>query len=329
MNKRIELPLVEPIYSTYQYQGAGGAIIKNNPSIRNWYLNEAIILTCTTKFLTGFTTPEMEIENSEWWNVPYIEKKWYNTRFINRHVNEIIRNMLNEDYYVDFMGVDDYYIEGKSWYRERHFGHDGLICGYDQDKKTYTIYSYDVNWIYRKFEISQKSFSAGRQAMIKNGDYPNLCLLKPSLDIVKLEPEVILNRLLEYLDPSSNNKPVIEEEIVRGIKVHDYLSIYIDELYDGMIPYDRLDRRIFRLIWEHKKAMCERLYKVENLLQLDNEISSKYNQIVSIADTMRMLYASHHLKRRDSLLPIIKKKLIEVKNEEEKLLREFLYKAKG
>ena len=70
MNKRIELPLVEPIYSTYQYQGAGGAIIKNNPSIRNWYLNEAIILTCTTKFLTGFTTPEKEIENSEWWNVP-------------------------------------------------------------------------------------------------------------------------------------------------------------------------------------------------------------------------------------------------------------------
>ena len=38
--KKIELPLVEPLYSTYHYQGPGTAVLVNNPSIRNWYLNQ-------------------------------------------------------------------------------------------------------------------------------------------------------------------------------------------------------------------------------------------------------------------------------------------------
>ena len=60
--KKIELPLVEPLYSTYHYQGPGTATLVNNPSIRNWYLNQVMILTCTRKFLNGFTTPQIRMQ---------------------------------------------------------------------------------------------------------------------------------------------------------------------------------------------------------------------------------------------------------------------------
>ena len=86
---------------------------------------------------------------------------------------------------------------------------------------------------------------------------------------------------------------------------------------------------MFRLIWEHKKAMLERLRLLESTLSLDNEISKGYEAIVKEADTMRMLYASHHMKRRDSVLPIIAKKLRIVKEEEKALLTELLQKTKG
>ena len=85
MNKEkhmIELPLIEPLYSTYHAQGTGTSTLTNNPSIRNWYLNEVMNITCTTKFLTGFTTPEINIENSAWDYNPYIEMKLYNMEFI-------------------------------------------------------------------------------------------------------------------------------------------------------------------------------------------------------------------------------------------------------
>ena len=64
--KRVELTLVEPMYSTYHIQGPGTAILASNPSIRNWYLNEVFILMCTKKFLSGYTTPEIDIFNSNY-----------------------------------------------------------------------------------------------------------------------------------------------------------------------------------------------------------------------------------------------------------------------
>ena len=83
------------------------------------------------------------------------------------------------------------------------------------------------------------------------------------------------------------------------------------------------------MIWEHKRLMLERLQKIESALEADDEISGKYAKVVSLADNMRMLYASHHMKRRDSLLPIIRKKLINVKETEVNLLSEFVDKFGG
>ena len=44
MNKYAELPIIAPIYSTYHYQGDASAVINDNPSIRNWFLNNNLIL---------------------------------------------------------------------------------------------------------------------------------------------------------------------------------------------------------------------------------------------------------------------------------------------
>lgn len=41
----------------------------------------------------------------------------------------------------------------------------------------------------------------------------------------------------------------------------------------------------------------------------------------------RMFYASYHMKRRDSLIPVMKNNLMEIRNEEEILLRSFVKKS--
>ena len=90
-----------------------------------------------------------------------------------------------------------------------------------------------------------------------------------------------------------------------------------------------MDRRVFRIIWEHKKVMYERIKLIESELSLDTEISEAYKNVVKEADNCRTLYASHHMKRRDVSLPIIQKKLLSVKAREQELLEELLRKAKG
>ena len=61
---------------------------------------------------------------------------------------------------------------------------------------------------------------------------------------------------------------------------------------------------------------------------MDHSISENYLSVVREADNCRMLYAAHHMKQRNSVLPIIKKKLFALKEKEQKLLTELLEKAK-
>ncbi|MBE6604923.1 MAG: hypothetical protein E7639_04375 [Ruminococcaceae bacterium] len=329
MKKKIELPLVEPLYSTYPCQGAGTAVLINNPSIRNWYLNQVMILTCMRKFLNGFTTPEIGVVESSWVANPYLDKKWHNMQFMEGHTHFVIRKLLDEGYYVYFTGIDDYYVEGKSWYHERHFDHDGCICGYDQENKTYCIYSYDQNWIYQKFWTTQKSFDAGRKALFKKKRYGNICGIKPKGEQIAFSHETALKKIAEYLDSNLEKYPETEEGAVYGIVVHDYIAKYVGKLYDGSIPYEKMDRRVFRMIWEHKKVMLERVKLIEDALSLDHSLSDAYTSVVREADNCRMLYAAHHMKQRNSVLPIIQKKLMSLKEKEKKLLENLLEATKG
>ena len=163
--------------------------------------------------------------------------------------------------------------------------------------------------------------------MFERGIYGSLCALKPGEDQVEFSVETALNGIVDYLDSDLVKYPEEDDGNARGIVVLAYIAKYVDKLFDGSIPYSRMDRRVFRLIWEHKKVMLERVDKIEQVLQLNTEISDKYKLLVSEADTMRMLYAAHHMKRRDSVLPIIKNKLLKLMERERELLTLLVEKA--
>lgn len=327
--KKIELPIIEPLYSTYHYQGPATASIVSNPSIRNFYLNQIMLLTCTRKFLNGFTTPEITVSSSSWNQSPYLDKKHFDMKFLQGHTNFVIRKLIDEGYYVCFDIIDDYYIEGKTWHGIRHFDHDGCICGYNQDDKTFCIYAYNKNWVYQKFWTPQSSFEKGRISMFKNNMYGFICGIKPKNDIVAFSYECALKKIAEYLDSSIEKYPETNEGLVYGTAVHDYIARYVGKLYDGSIPYERMDRRVFRMIWEHKKAMLERIEAIERSLHLDSSTSEAYRDVVREADNCRMLYAAHHMKQRNSTLPLIQKKLMTLKERERAILKTLIEKSKG
>ncbi len=320
MGDIVELPLLEPMYSTYHNQGAATAVIANNPSVRIWNLNEIMNLTCSRKFLKGFTTPELTIPGASFQYNPSLENEWFFSKYLKGYINMIIRQLIDKGLYVAFDGVDDYYIEGKSWYKKRHFLHDGLICGYNLKEKTYCIYAYDSNWVYKKFWISQESFNKARVSAAKQGKMMFICGIKPKDEIFKLSPSRIKNNLEDYLNSDLEKYPFEGDGNVYGIVIHEYLAKYISKLIDGSIPYERMDWRIFRTVWEHKKVMLERIRAVENELGIDKTLGDEYEKLVSEADNIRMLFASHNMRRRDSVLPIIKKKLLQMSKAERSIL---------
>ena len=70
--------------------------------------------------------------------------------------------------------------------------------------------------------------------------------------------------------------------------------------------------------------MYERITCIESAFGNSHTLSTKYKSVVTAANTIRMWYASHHMKRRDTILPMIREKLMTLKKEEQKLLEELL-----
>ncbi|MBR6502634.1 MAG: hypothetical protein IKT42_04255 [Clostridia bacterium] len=327
MKKTVELPLIEPMYATY-HNGIVTACLADNITLRNAYLNEVGILVCNKKFLTGYTSPEINVEGTEIDDAFFLTKQWISMLPLKSQLNAVIRNLIDDGFYVHYSGVDDYFMDGKSWYEERHFSHDGTICGYNQEDKTFCIYAYDKDWVYRKFWVPQKSFDAGRKYAFEHGVNGSIWGMKPKGEKIEFSASKALILIKDYLDSNIKKYPEKGDGNVRGIVVHKYIVKYLDKLCDGSIPYEKMDWRVFRMIWEHKKVMLERIKCIENQLGMNSEISDEYKNIVDAANKMRMMYALLQTKKRESILQSLQIKLIILSDGEYKILKDLLKKVK-
>ena len=326
--KKVELPIIEPLLTTYHRQGSAYAIIGENPSAENWYLNNSVSLECNRKFLTGYTTPEITICKADLKNNPLILRSEIPIRYAAGHTCDIIRRMLDDGRYVYFTAIDDFYVKGKSWYNKRHFSHDGMIIGYDNSDKTFILYAYDENWKYRVFKTPCRGFEEGRKSMEKKFPDALIIGIKVSDKITELSVKTVRDEIKQYLDSDFVKYPVSEtNDKAKGIIVHEYIGMYIDRLINGDIPYEKTDRRVFRLIWDHKRLMEKRLSACLEKINVKSDIPEKYKSLVKEADNMRMLYAAHILKKKETVLPVIKQKLLKINQEEKIILNDFINKT--
>lgn len=326
MKKSKQLPIVVPRFSTYHYQLASGIPAAANPGLDNWFINNCVSLRCGRRFLDGFTTPEVNIEASDMKSMPYMEKVMVSGKFLDgKTAHDIICRMIDRDYYVYYDGVDDKPIKGKTFYGMWHFRHDGIICGYDDAEKTYTVAAYDSRWVCRPFKIRQSHFERGRKFYADRDLAGSFIALKADPDIIELDVPGITEKLREYLRSDITVYPESGRETVYGSAVHQYLAMYLDRLHDGRIPYGRKDKRILRVIWEHKKCMLQRLERMSLAPgQETSDAVKEYRRVVNIADNARLCYAKYVMKEDKSLLNTVRDKLLKVWKLEREILTRFL-----
>ena len=102
MKKTVELPLIEPMYATY-HNGIVTACLADNITLRNAYLNEVGILVCNKKFLTGYTSPEINVEGTEIDDAFFLTKQWISMLPLKSQLNAVIRNLIDDGFYVHYL----------------------------------------------------------------------------------------------------------------------------------------------------------------------------------------------------------------------------------
>ena len=326
MPESVSLPFCVPLFATTQGSAAPGLAMAGHPTAYNQMLNQCTSLSCTRKFIRGFTTPQVTFQRMSVVGMPCLENYYISFRYTRPYIKDIIKQMLDEGYYIYYSGVDDFYLPGKSWYGTRHMSHDGVICGYDETDGTYSIAAYDINWVYNLIRIPQECFLQGMDTMIEQKKYGHLLAYKVKDGEVKLDEKMILGYLKEYLSYEMEKFPIEEDGRVYGIAVQDFLAMYIGKLKDGSIPHEKMDWRALRPVWEHKKCMLDRILAIESKLEWDDTFSTEYKPLVEYADRIRMMYALYHKTARESILDGIAKGLLELKEKEKEILTRFVEK---
>lgn len=303
---RIDLPLCAPIYSVSHGQGSVTSILHDNISLRNWYLNNSMVLSVRDGNPGGLFRPNIDICQSGPEDNPYIERQEILLTFLDGAVCRVIKNMINKGYYVYFGAIDDYYMKGRSGYHKRHYLHDGLICGYDTVNKSYSIYAYDTDMKYRVFDMPQSCFERARKSSERMGFCGSLMAMKPMKMKIELDPYLIKNRIIEYLDPPLVKNNLEENETAYGIIAHKYLIKYIDVLYNCDSDAVNLNLQAFKMIIEHKLFMLERIKKVEEYFDINDSISTAYSEASDKAIQLWNLCLYSVIKSDKSKIPVMK-----------------------
>ena len=323
----VQLAYEYPWFAFTQGTAAPCIALRNHPTAYNAILNQCTTLSCSRRFLDGFTTPQVGIPRLNIHSFPCIERYGVALRFTHDRFREIVKKMLDEGFYIYFGGVDDYFLPGKSWYGIRHMSHDGILCGYDDNDGTYSVAAYDSDWVFRLIRIPQDCFREGLESGISQGWNGNLFAYRMRNGEIQPDEKQMLRYLKAHVDSDMDHFPLTERGNVEGIAVQGFLALYIEKLMDGSIPSDKMDWRVLRPVWEHKKCMLDRLILLETLHGWEPEFSSRYRPLVDAANRNRMMYAVYHKNRRPELLENVRKGLLDGKEQERAILCDFIRKT--
>lgn len=318
---RILLPYKEPLFLTYHYMASHGIVAGENPTGVRWFYNHATGLSCFEDFGKENPSPKLIATPHGVLADQNLETYIVNIWFCPEDAEKTVRSMLDAGYYVLFDHVDDYFIEGKSFYGTRHFYHDGLILGYDGEAETLTLAAYDSRWNYGVWQTPAQNFFHGVLAAAQSQEHPRFIAARTGSSPVALDLSLIAESFRSYLEPASVSEN--GRTRVSGLSVYEALIRYLEMLAQARIPHEKMDWRVMRLLWEHKKCVLGCLCDAENALSLGNGTSGAYRAVVQRCHLLRLEYAMYHEKEKESLLASMIRKLREVRETEELLLRAF------
>lgn len=326
MNTSNQLPFFVPDFASFHDTAIAELAYAKKPYAKMQLLNQRTELVCERDFLTGYSSPKIKIADANLYTFPYMHRHCVSMIYALPFYKEIIRKMIDTGSYIYMCGMDDFYFPGKSWFHEKHRLHDGIICGYDDGDNTFSLATYDKDWLFRHIRIPQESFVDSVKSAVEMGGTARLIAVVIKDKEITIDVPEILTRIKKYLASDLQEYPVDGSGTVKGMAVYDYLDIYFDKLLDESILHEMMDWRILRIIWEYRKGMLKRLRAVEENIQIDFSISTAYGDLVQETDRLRMLYALYHRKKKNTLLLSVKNGLLDLKAKEKDLLEQFTQK---
>lgn len=298
--------------NTFLYESLPLCVILAKPELYEWFLNHFVDLYLIDAIKNMYHT---------FHNIRYIEVQMhmrynrlqevliYNqleSRVINNKVNivDFVKANIDDGSYL-MVFLNEWAIPHKSTYHNRHWYHESLVYGYDDEQGVVYCISFNENQVFTSFEVDYHSFWDGFQLICNDpsdiSEYQRYTyLLKPreidySFDIVKFahQLENYLNDTTDLIDKYNFDLFDFPTECedwnyTFGAKIFDRWS----NILQTMQGKESLSYLEFHIVAEHKKLMLKRLeYIYEKHLKIEDmaEFIENYRLVVESFEKLRFL----------------------------------------
>lgn len=249
---------------------------------------------------------------------------------------DFVRKELREGMYVN-VHLDEFYVVEKDYYDKRHFVHENLIYGYDDEKQSFRAFGITKRQQTAGFEIPYEQFLVayekgklfyfcGAEYLEQEGYYPVIVYQIRGLGTYEFTEDIFIEKITAFLYPPAEE--MVENDVhVYGRNIYDWL------LQDLSGESDRgiVDFRVLHLLYEHKKCIKNRLEYLSQKGQLSDAcqyICDNMQTVIDDFQEIRLLYLKQLRKegKLESMNKVIEDS--EMKDTVAELLRESMEKEK-
>ncbi len=231
---------------------------------------------------------------------------------------ELNKSMIDSGHYINGE-YNEFYIRQKASYNKRHFEHDYLIFGYDDEKRVFKSAGYLADKKYSMFDIDYEDYL--RSVINAKTNLLFVHYIKYNQNIsVQLNTEKIKEELNNYL--GSKKDVTSPSDNIYGISAWNRLCEYVDQSNDD------LDFRFGRLFAEHKSLMLYRMNKLSELkaCNADNLIEQYRETVYSIAQQIHKLFIKYTISGDKKTKERIVEKIRSATEAESRIIEQFILK---
>lgn len=342
----MKLPISWPITETYQFSSFVMSIILSHDNTKNLYENNYINLFC-------LDTDQLWHMDLEFWDVTWEDFRKYGifemdlfsiNNFSSGALASFLRERIDQGNYLLLHMVDEFYLPYSEFYQNDHFVHDTYIYGYENEFFWVMAYSQ------KKLKQIKVSAMDIEQSLFSAKDYkPEVffCSLRPNQAIhVNVDYHRIKQSFYEYLGykkdfPQCNmqknsntnmltlvpSAPKHKDNYVYGNQIYTVLNNCIDAmLINHDFTHSPIDIRPFRLLWEHKRILQNRINYIITQYNMPKDILYSFEDVIAQANTLFMLAIKYDVTNQKKILESIISQVNLLREHETELLTFFLDK---
>lgn len=339
-----ELPFSWPITETYQFSSFVMSIILSHNNIKNSYENNYINLFC-------YKTKRIWDMDLEFWDVTWEDFRKYGIfemnlfsvdSFSQKTLASFLRERIDQGNYLLLHMVDEFYLPYSDVYQKKHYIHDTYLYGYEED--CFLVMAYKNNKLQQlkvlDSDIVQSVFSSKfykpevyfcslrpNQTVYVNVDYGRI---KQSFyDYLGIVGKETKRQMQNHVKSNMLNyvyyQTPFKENYVYGNQIYDVLNECMYEILKGFDSNpEKIDIRPFRLIWEHKRILHERIGYIASRYTISQDIVDSFGDLVVTGNQIFMLAIKYNFSGQKEVLERIIKSVEQLKDKEKKLLITFL-----